>query len=177
MLRVQLTPTPVIQRSSLYGDQTIRFVAFLIDSILLVFFYSLIFYSITNQQHALPSWSLGNLQSNFQVGMVAEVVEKLFITPYFLLAHWLYYTLLEASPRQATIGKFVLGLQVTDLHGKPLNLAKSNIRYIVKVVLAAPVLIGFLLIINERRKQVLHDYIAKTVVVSIQKYSKNTIIS
>ena len=35
---------------------------------------------------------------------------------------WLYYALLESSAWQGTVGKKALGLIVTDLDGRPVNL-------------------------------------------------------
>ncbi|MFT2009534.1 RDD family protein [Pontibacter sp. 13R65] len=174
MLQARLASTTIIQKSSLYGDQSARFVAFLIDSTLLVFFYSLIYYSAAKAPELMLSWNKSVFQSGFSLETMLVELKILFFNPYFLVAHWLYYTLLEASPRQASIGKFVLGLQVTDLRGKRINLLKSNYRYIAKILSSIPLLAGFFYIINDRRKQTFYDYITRTVVVSDPKNRKNT---
>ncbi|WP_187264263.1 RDD family protein [Pontibacter beigongshangensis] len=174
MLPVQPKSTAVITRSSLYGDATTRFVAFLIDSTLLVFFFSISFYSADDHPELMFTWNKHLVQSNLSPAIAASILKSVFLNPYFLVMHWLYYTLLEASPRQATIGKFVLGLQVSDLRGKKMNLLKSNYRYIVKLLLSAPLFLGFLLVINKRRKQTLYDFIARTVVTTSQTSGKST---
>ena len=42
---------------------------------------------------------------------------------------WLYYVLFEASSWQATPGKRVLRLYVTDLNGRPITFARATIRH------------------------------------------------
>ncbi|MBR0569103.1 RDD family protein [Microvirga sp. STS03] len=158
-------PAPTIKRSSLYGSLTTRFVAFLVDTTMLVFFYTIIFYSIgTNADH-IHSWDKTFQHNGFSISDLVLIGKILFFNPYFAAVHWLYYTLLEASPKQATIGKFTLGLKVTDLRGKRITIWQSNLRYFSKLISILPVCLGFLLILVTRRHQMLHDYIARSVVV------------
>lgn len=44
------------------------------------------------------------------------------------LPMWLYFILSESSPRQATLGKSLLGLKVTDMDGNRLNLVTAAWR-------------------------------------------------
>lgn len=97
-----------------------------------------------------------------------SVMQLFFFSLYFPVLHWLYYTLLEASPKQATIGKFTLGLKVTDLRGKRISLWQANLRYFSRVLSLLPLLLGFILILFTRRRQALHDYVARTVVMTEQ---------
>src|SRR5262249_36626750 len=46
-----------------------------------------------------------------------------------LVITWLYYALMESSSKQATIGKMALGLQVTDMEGKPVTFGRATGRY------------------------------------------------
>jgi uncharacterized RDD family membrane protein YckC len=159
-------PAPTVKRSSLYGGLTNRFVAFLVDTTLLVFFYTIIYYSSgTNADH-INSWDKGLDHNGLNMADLFLIGKILFFNPYFAAVHWLYYTLLESSPKQATIGKFTLGLRVSDLRGKRITLLQANLRYFSKILSLVPVGLGFLLILTTRRSQMLHDYAAHTVVVS-----------
>lgn len=77
----------------------------------------------------------------------------------------LYWPLLEASELRATLGKYALGLQVTDLQGGRLSLQTSFIRYGMKIVSSAICFLGYLPALFSERKQALHDMVAGTLVV------------
>ena len=51
-----------------------------------------------------------------------------------VLPTWLYFSLAEASPWQATLGKHLLGLRVTDMNGKRLSLPHALLRNILKLI-------------------------------------------
>ena len=76
----------------------------------------------------------------------------------------LYYTLLEASRWQATIGKRALHIQVTDDAGARLTWLRANGRYWAKLLSFLILGIGFLMILFTERRQGLHDLIAGTLV-------------
>jgi len=82
-----------------------------------------------------------------------------------LVISWLYYTLLESSNWQATIGKKALGLKVTDLQGQQIGFGRANARYWSKILSALILMIGFLMVAFTEKKQGLHDMIASTLVV------------
>lgn len=159
-------PAPTVKRSSLYGSLTNRFVAFLVDTTLLVFFYTIIFYSAGSNASHISSWDKSMLHNGISFTELLLIGKVLFFNPYFAIIHWLYYTLLESSPKQATIGKFTLGLKVTDLRGRRINLVESNLRYFSKLLSVLTVGLGFLLILTTRRHQMFHDYCARTIVVT-----------
>src|SRR5258708_378782 len=82
-----------------------------------------------------------------------------------ILGPLLYWGILQASPRQATFGKSLLGLKVTDSDGERLSLVRSLVREIAKIVSGIPMGLGFLLAAFTGRKQALHDMLASTTVV------------
>lgn len=47
---------------------------------------------------------------------------------------WLYFSLAEASPWQATLGKHLLGLRVTDGQQKRLSLSRACLRNFLKIL-------------------------------------------
>jgi len=109
------------------------------------------------------------------------------------LPMWLYFILNESSPRQATLGKSLLGLKVTDMNGNRLQPAKATWRTACKLaffeighlsflfptplfaepdppfrvgisILLALMAFYFVLTLITPRHQSLHDLIVKTVV-------------
>ncbi len=83
-----------------------------------------------------------------------------------ILGPWLYYTLLESSAWQATLGKKMLGMKVIDMDGNRISFGKANARYWSKIISAVILYIGFIMVAFTERKQGLHDKIAGTLVVN-----------
>ncbi len=84
---------------------------------------------------------------------------------------WLYYTLMEISPRQATIGKQAMGIFVTDLNGDRLSFKRASLRNCCKIILIFIWNISSITMFCTQKKQSLHDIMSKTLVVKkIKKY-------
>lgn len=99
-------------------------------------------------------------------GMIASI--GALIGGYWILAmciQILYFTFMESSKYQATIGKIALGLIVTDLNGGKLDFSKAFIRNICKIISNVTMLIGYIMAGFTEKKQALHDMIASTLVV------------
>jgi uncharacterized RDD family membrane protein YckC len=73
---------------------------------------------------------------------------------------WIYFTLLESSAWQATLGKRTLGLYVTDAEGHRLTFGRAAGRNLAKYLSGLILGIGYLMAGFTRRKQALHDLIA-----------------
>lgn len=76
-----------------------------------------------------------------------------------------YFAYFESSERQATVGKMALGLKVTDTEGRRITTGKAVGRYFAKIVSGIILLIGFIMVAFDSRKQGLHDKIVNTLVV------------
>ena len=85
---------------------------------------------------------------------------------------WLYYALMESSSWQATVGKKMVGLQVTDTAGDRIGFGKATGRHFAKFLSGFLAGIGFLMIVWDDKKQGLHDRAAGTLVL---KRSLNTL--
>ena len=70
---------------------------------------------------------------------------------------WAYCSSLESSRRQATFGKHLLGIVVTDSDGNRLTFPAASLRYFAKTVSALPLMAGFVLAAFTPRRQALHD--------------------
>ena len=79
---------------------------------------------------------------------------------------WFYYAGMESSSRQATIGKSIMGIYVTDLDGQRISFLRATGRYFAKILSALILMIGFIMAAFTARKQALHDMIAGTLVYS-----------
>lgn len=78
---------------------------------------------------------------------------------------WLYEALLTSSSMQATLGKLVLGMRVTDLQGQRITFGRATARHFAKYLSTAILGIGYLMVAFTEKKQGLHDMIAGTLVV------------
>ena len=78
---------------------------------------------------------------------------------------WLYYALMESSSKQATIGKIVMGIKVTDLEGNQISFARASGRHFGKIISSLILAIGYLMMLWTEKKQTLHDKMAGCLVV------------
>ncbi len=83
-----------------------------------------------------------------------------------ILIPWLYFTISESSPWQATLGKKILGLRVTDEAGNRIGFGRANGRYWSKILSALTLGIGYIMVAFTEKKQGLHDKIAGTLVLN-----------
>jgi uncharacterized RDD family membrane protein YckC len=82
-----------------------------------------------------------------------------------MILQWLYFAGMESSSRQATFGKSVMSLRVTNLEGQPISFGHATGRFFAKVVSGMiPFAIGYIMAAFTERKQALHDMIAGTLV-------------
>jgi uncharacterized RDD family membrane protein YckC len=76
----------------------------------------------------------------------------------------LYFSFMESSKYQASVGKLALGLIVTDMDGNRIDFGKALLRNFGKLVSGAILLIGYIMAGFTDKKQALHDMIASTLV-------------
>jgi len=81
----------------------------------------------------------------------------------FLLV-WDYFAFQESSTRKGTVGKQAMNLIVTDLEGNKISFIQATKRFLGKFLATIPFFAGFFLIFFTKKKQGLHDIIAKTLV-------------
>jgi uncharacterized RDD family membrane protein YckC len=77
----------------------------------------------------------------------------------------LYYPVLESSRLRATIGKHLMGIEVSGLSGQRITFKTACLRLLLKLLSMACFFIGHLFAIFTDRHQAFHDIIAETVVV------------
>jgi uncharacterized RDD family membrane protein YckC len=135
-------PTPVststVQSQSTvsYGGFWLRFVALIIDSLII---------SVASGVLALATFGAG-----IAVALVGP---------------WLYEAFMLSSEWQATVGKRAMGLAVTGIDGGRISFARGTGRHFAKYISACLLGIGFIMAAFTAKKQALHDMIAETLVV------------
>ena len=96
-------------------------------------------------------------------GLVEDGTQGRF-TLWLLVGYFLYCALLESSPWQATVGKRVIGLKVSNRRGERIGFARAAARFVAKLLSVLTLFVGYLLIVVTKRRQALHDLIAGTLV-------------
>lgn len=76
-----------------------------------------------------------------------------------------YYGALESSSAQATLGKRAVGIKVVDLNGERLTFGRAAGRYLAMYISAILLLMGFIMVAFDKKKQGLHDKLANCLVV------------
>ena len=82
-----------------------------------------------------------------------------------LIIFWLYFACFESSRKQATWGKQLFGLRVTDTNGQRLSFARASGRSFAKIISYAILCVGFMMAGWTKQKRALHDFIAGTQVI------------
>ena len=81
------------------------------------------------------------------------------------IVKFIYSSIAEASVKQATIGKRLMDIKVTDMMGGRLDLTTSFSRNIAKIISVLPLFIGYLYSFLNKKQQCLHDMIVGTLVI------------
>jgi uncharacterized RDD family membrane protein YckC len=151
-----------------YAGFWLRFVAYIIDAILIYAVQAIIILPVLG----MLGMSFVNNPSSFEnmteaeaMGMFASIMAAASATSLvFFILTILYYSSMESSKFQGTVGKLALGLKVTDESGAKLDFIKALTRNLCKIVSSVILLIGYIMAGFTAKKQGLHDIIAKTLV-------------
>ena len=111
------------------------------------------------------AWLIDSIVVSAAVGIIVAVTFGAGFVAFFA-GHWLYEAFMTSSPWQATLGKRVLNMVVTDLDGRRLSFGRATGRHFAKWISAMALGIGFLIVAFTGRKQGLHDMIASTLVIN-----------
>ena len=95
----------------------------------------------------------------------AELILGFLIWGIAIVFPWLYSAFQESSPAQATLGKKMLGIQVTDLDGNRISFGQASGRHFGKILSNLVCSIGFIMAGFTEKQQALHDILAGTLVV------------
>jgi uncharacterized RDD family membrane protein YckC len=145
-----------------YAGFWLRFLALLIDNVVLglglvLVLIPLIF--LTGLRAVLNNFHPGEDLSDVGIFMLVGLV--FLVATASLVLTWLYHALMECSEWQATVGKKVLGLVVTDMAGQRVSFGRATGRHFGKIITnMVPALIGYIMAAFTAKKQALHDMLA-----------------
>jgi len=157
--------------TGLYAGFWLRLLADIIDNILLGIPYGLL--AVMIFASAIPMLRDLAAEQNPNPFLIASLLgSRIFVFILLnLLGTWLYWSLLESSSWQATVGKKALGLYVTDLQGNRVSFGKASGRFFAgRGISFIPSLGGLYYLIDcimagfTEKKQALHDMIASCLV-------------
>ena len=146
------------RRKVVYAGFWLRLLAYLIDSFLLAIFVG---FAILRPMMMRAGISADNPWVLFTGTSRQVFAINLAVT----MASWLYWSLMESSVWQATVGKKMLGMRVTDLAGRRISLARASGRYFGKMLSTLTIGVGFVMAGLTEKKQALHDMVAGCLVV------------
>lgn len=154
-----------------FGGFWIRAVAFIIDNIIIsipaaLISIPLIGYALFNLMPYMEEFSETQIVStemasamflSWSIGLLLQII--------WVICFWLYFALFESSSKQATWGKQIFGLRVTDGNGQRISFARASGRTFAKFISYIILYIGFMMAGWTKRKRALHDMIADTLVI------------
>lgn len=124
-------------------------------------------FSVVEGTARFPDGAVSSGRAENQIGESRETYYRRRITYAVIgLIAFLYYGLFESSALQATPGKQLLGIRVTDLKGKRLPAWRAWFRQVAKFATVAMSGLGYLPALFTMKAQTIHDIIAGTLVVT-----------
>jgi uncharacterized RDD family membrane protein YckC len=146
-----------------YAGFWLRFLAYIIDAVILsAFTVPILIGAAMAMGLGTAIASLPRHDNPFETGF--PPVFAGFLSLFVLVAvggTWLYHALLESSEWQATAGKKILGLEVTDLAGARVSFGRATGRHFAKFITGlVPLAIGYIMAGFTEKRQALHDMLA-----------------
>jgi uncharacterized RDD family membrane protein YckC len=151
---------PLVKRPVVYAGFWLRLVAYVIDSFLVGFVAGIVIFL-----PLLERGAGGISPDNFWALYTSNNRQVVAMRLLAILGAYLYWALLESSAWQATIGKRILSLMVTDLEGRRITLGRASARFFAKFISGFILMIGYVMAGFTEKKQALHDMIAGCLVI------------
>jgi uncharacterized RDD family membrane protein YckC len=143
-----------------------RFVAFIVDMIIILLF-DLVAMAVLGLTRGIQNSYFYFVQhiavdtlttEGTMAAMLGSVIAAYGIT--LIVIPWLYFGGFESSRSQATPGKLLMHIVVTDMTGNKPTFARVTLRHFAKFVSTLIIFVGFLMIGLTQKRQGLHDKIA-----------------
>jgi uncharacterized RDD family membrane protein YckC len=140
-----------------YGGFWIRVIAFLVDG-------AIVRAATWPVSAMFGLVGLGTMSGFPHAGLGLHVFGSGVVVTLVIFGSWLYEAFMLSSPYQATLGKMIFGMKVTDLYGNRISFARATGRHFAKWLSGFILGIGYLMVAFSQRKQGLHDMLAETLV-------------
>ncbi|MCB1021463.1 MAG: RDD family protein [Acidobacteria bacterium] len=147
---------------SAYAGFWIRFVAYIIDSIVVFIGLMIIVIPV-----AVILGVMGAVGATSGSGPSFKGLEGPLTALWYVVSfggQWLYEAFMDSSAKQATLGKMAMGLIVTDVDGNRISFGRATGRFFAKILSGVILAIGYLMQPFTQKKQALHDILAGTLV-------------
>lgn len=96
-----------------------------------------------------------------QSATLKNIISGILLLPFLKM----FYNIYMENFQQATIGKKLIAIKVTDLQGLKPSLNQIIYRNISKILSTLPVFAGYLYVFLNKKQQALHDKLADTLVI------------
>ena len=145
-----------------YAGFWLRFLAFLIDNVVMGIAFVLILIPLIFLTGLGGFIGTIHPDEDFNDVGIFMLIGLIFLAATVSLVFtWLYHALMESSEWQATVGKKVLGLVVTDMAGQRVSFWRATARHFAKIITnMVPTFIGYIMAGFTEKKQALHDMLA-----------------
>jgi uncharacterized RDD family membrane protein YckC len=118
-----------------YSGFWLRFFAYLIDGFIMSAGIFVIFIPLAAALGLSSALSGMRFDRGMEPAQITMLVGWVFVlVGVSVLITWLYHALMESSRWQATVGKRVLGLIVTDMAGQPISFGRASGRHFAKFI-------------------------------------------
>ncbi len=145
----------------MYAGFWLRFVAYLIDSVILGIPSGIVIVVVLAATGVMGSIHGGIPEEPQAIMALLGMTFILGVVTLVLVVTWLYFAGMESSSWQGTVGKRALGLYVTDLGGRAVSFGRASGRFFGKLISGLiPFAIGYIMAGFTAKKQALHDMIA-----------------
>jgi len=141
------------QQKLQYAGFWIRAAALIIDAILMVIIAGVVF-----------TFAIATHLEDEDPTIIVVLIYLLLI-----MFQFLYFTIMESSDKQGTLGKIAVGIKIGDKNGNRISYMNAVGRFFSRILSGMFFYIGYMMAGWDDRKQSLHDKIANTFVY----YSKN----
>lgn len=164
-ITAEVTNTEIVpaNTSFKYAGFWIRFIALIVDVILLIIVCFALALLIATAYDSI--YAKNNLYDENARTSTVPVFDFLI----YIIGPWLWFTIYESSRWQATPGKMLFGLKITNENGERIGFGRANIRFWSKYLISGWLFIGFIIAGLTAKKQSLHDLLARTLVVKLNQ--------
>jgi uncharacterized RDD family membrane protein YckC len=158
----------LVQANRNYAGFWLRAVAFMIDRFILSSIFGLIASFYPTVLMIFPNPNTQPVAAPNQLTLQGFLLSLPHLTSagflLLFLMMWIYYAFFEASSWQATPGKRVLRLYVTDLTSRPITFWRASVRYFARMISELAFMVGYIPAGFTEKKQALHDMLASCLV-------------
>jgi uncharacterized RDD family membrane protein YckC len=141
-----------------YAGFWIRCVAAIIDSLIVSLATFLIFAIVMGATSSSPMFIENWEKASHEAG--GGIWLSINLMP--IVISWLYYALQYSSKVQATLGMRAVGLKIAGYDYHRISFARATGRHFAEILSTLTLGIGYLMIAFTKKKQGLHDFVAKT---------------